>query len=73
MLSLTPMGKWDAPPFVTANSGMEPVTFPSGISIPARSVIVHLGTELDAAVGWKNPLAGKVGTRVSRGRAQATR
>ena len=56
-------GKWDAPPSVTANSGAEPATFPSGIRIPARSVIVHPGTEVDAVVGWKSPVAGKVSIR----------
>ncbi|MGA2443606.1 MAG: alpha-galactosidase, partial [Tepidisphaeraceae bacterium] len=57
-------GKWEAPPFVCANSGGQPAALLNGdISIPPRSVFVHPGTDRDVAVGWQSPIAGKVSVR----------
>ncbi|HPS02167.1 MAG TPA: alpha-galactosidase, partial [Candidatus Sumerlaeota bacterium] len=57
-------GKWDAPPFVFANSGKEAAVFQNGdISIPLRSISVHPGPDRDVAVGWQSPFSGKVDVR----------
>lgn len=55
-------GKWGTP-FVIANTGETPAQFPSGITMPARSVLVHPGSDVDVAVGWVSPIAGKVSVR----------
>ena len=54
-------GKWDAPPCITANSGTAPAQLLNGaITIPARSVVIHPGTDRDVAVVWQSPIAGKI-------------
>ena len=56
-------GKWETP-FVLANSGSEGAKLLNGvITIPARSVAVHPGADLDVAIGWLSPIAGKVNVR----------
>jgi len=56
-------GKWETP-FVLANTGSEAARLLNGaISIPPRSVAVHPGADLDVAIGWQSPVAGKVSVR----------
>jgi len=51
-------------PCIYANSGTEPGVFLNGaIRVPPRSVAVHPGPDRDVAVGWRSPLAGKVGVK----------
>ena len=51
-------------PFVLANSGTEEAKLLNGaISIPPRSVAVHPNADLDVAIGWQSPIAGKVSIR----------
>jgi hypothetical protein len=49
----------DATPWFGGNPTDAPVSV-QGITLPARSVAMHPGAELDVAVGWRSPIAGSV-------------
>ena len=51
-------------PCIYANADLEPARFLSGaITVPPRGVAVHPGPASDVAVGWRSPIAGKVGVK----------
>jgi arabinan endo-1,5-alpha-L-arabinosidase len=53
-------GKWDGGPFLIANRGDTPAQFPYNFSSPARSIVVHPGSDRDVAIGWTSPITGRV-------------
>ncbi|NQT53881.1 hypothetical protein HQ576_17630 [bacterium] len=51
-------------PSVFAHAGAEPGTLLEGIiKLPPRSIVVHPGHDCEVAVGWRSPVAGKVGVK----------
>jgi len=57
---------WGAaqPPNVFAHAGAEPGALLGGlIKLPPRSIAVHPGADCEVAVGWRSPIAGKVGVK----------
>jgi hypothetical protein len=60
----------DECPWFGGNPSDRPVSV-KGITIPARSVAMHPGSDRDVAVGWRSPIQGTVRVQASVAHAQA--
>ena len=52
-------------PWLAANTAQRAILANGNLKFPARCVAVHPGEHSDVGVGWRSPIAGKVGLRAS--------